>query len=546
MIQCIPKHSPTQGLQILSLKELCAIKILSHGLEEKLSTEQKEFFSHQVFSKLWADLKSNTPPDVLMLKSRMSKIEGSWEDKVKREEEKNIFDELDLEFPNFEFLDGFEYESIEELLPKTSKELLPKTSKEFELFRSLACEMIGLFKKAELITPILNNRIPVSCIEYTHMQEILKKDWEDETLLRLWEMSIREVVDDNGAETADDIKRFIADPANALSLREVTFIKLKDYNLQAVPPEMGYFTELKVVKLQENGIANIEHLGKLINLEWLDLGANNISNIAALANCTALKTLILETNQITNIDSLKNLTNLKCLDLGMNRITTLNPISQCTKLKVLLASENLISSVAPLCRLRNLEDLQLWDNPLLISTLPKMKQGADDEWIEWYKYFTDYECTSQYSKFLKLILMVTQDTQTINEEFQKLKHDDRCLIDSMVCKLRGKVLEGPDQKKTQTFLPPKILYADMNLFSKAGTDAVMEKFEQLTFKEKNKVCLEVYHIAHLSPDIWENPDDRVEQREETDKIQSGKKKLLDNIFRAADAMANMGYLDHGM
>ncbi len=64
------------------------------------------------------------------------------------------------------------------------------------------------------------------------------------------------------------------------------------------------------VGLSGFGIMNINALGELKNLTYLDLGSNQISDISALANLTSLTTLYLGSNQISDISALANLTSL--------------------------------------------------------------------------------------------------------------------------------------------------------------------------------------------------------------------------------------------
>ena len=75
------------------------------------------------------------------------------------------------------------------------------------------------------------------------------------------------------------------------------------------------------------GIENISGLEHAINLDYLSLSENQITDISALSNLTNLTKLWLYGNQITNISPLSNLTELTELYLYKNQISDISPLS---------------------------------------------------------------------------------------------------------------------------------------------------------------------------------------------------------------------------
>ncbi|KXJ24783.1 protein tilB homolog [Exaiptasia diaphana] len=82
--------------------------------------------------------------------------------------------------------------------------------------------------------------------------------------------------------------------------------------------------DLKIIYLQSNLIPKIENVGRLKNLEYLNLALNNITRIENLEGCESLKKLDLTVNfvgELTSIVSLKGNYNLRELYLTGNPCT---------------------------------------------------------------------------------------------------------------------------------------------------------------------------------------------------------------------------------
>ncbi|MEX2469332.1 MAG: leucine-rich repeat domain-containing protein [Pseudohongiellaceae bacterium] len=103
--------------------------------------------------------------------------------------------------------------------------------------------------------------------------------------------------------------------------------------------------ELTVLSCAGSDIGNLENIGQLQRLRFLDLGNNAISNITPLEDLPALSGLNLSNNAITDIGPLFNMPALTTVDLsGNERI----PCTQLNRLR-----ERLGENLTPPTRCRN-------------------------------------------------------------------------------------------------------------------------------------------------------------------------------------------------
>lgn len=122
------------------------------------------------------------------------------------------------------------------------------------------------------------------------------------------------------------------------------------------------FENLTSLELYDDGIENIQPIGKLKWLEKLIAPGNNISNLDSLANMTNLEMLFLPDNNITDIAALRKITKLKVLSLGNNKIFDITSLSGMTSLTWLNLEKNKIENVDSLSYIINLEYVQLSNN----------------------------------------------------------------------------------------------------------------------------------------------------------------------------------------
>ena len=114
-------------------------------------------------------------------------------------------------------------------------------------------------------------------------------------------------------------------------------------------------------------------IGQLINLTWLNLGANQLTSIPPeIGNLTKLTALWLDGNSLTGAipSEIGNLTNLASLKLSDNNLTGTIPsiIGNLTNIVNLQLNNNQLSGIIPgtLCNLTNLSSINLDGNNFCI------------------------------------------------------------------------------------------------------------------------------------------------------------------------------------
>jgi len=128
----------------------------------------------------------------------------------------------------------------------------------------------------------------------------------------------------------------------------------------------------------ERGISNLTGLEHCTNLEYLDLGGNQISDISALAMLTKLQVAVLWDNQIVDTTPLSGLTSLLGLALNANQISDITSLSAFTNLVILWLGNNNISGITPLAGLTHLGDAPYGAAPGTINDSAKNQTPVAD------------------------------------------------------------------------------------------------------------------------------------------------------------------------
>ena len=159
----------------------------------------------------------------------------------------------------------------------------------------------------------------------------------------------------------------ITDVSPLSGLITVTTLVLWDNDVTDISPLSG-LVNLSLLALSSNPITNLLPLGSLTNLTKLDLFGIKITNLSTLASWlpgrTNLEYLNLGATDISDISLLAGLTNLTFLHLGRNNVSDLSPLSGLTNLTELRLFENNIADVSPLAGLTSLTGLSLGTNDL--------------------------------------------------------------------------------------------------------------------------------------------------------------------------------------
>ena len=103
----------------------------------------------------------------------------------------------------------------------------------------------------------------------------------------------------------------------------------------------------------------------------LNLSYNDIFNADDLKYFSNVKILLINNNKIKDISFCENLNNLEQLNLCSNEIISIEKLAKCNKLKILDISNNkianIIDTLKTLKKLKALEELNIKDNPLILS-----------------------------------------------------------------------------------------------------------------------------------------------------------------------------------
>ncbi len=121
-------------------------------------------------------------------------------------------------------------------------------------------------------------------------------------------------------------------------------------------------TNLDFLDLGGNQIWDIQPLASLVNLTALSLYNTQVKDIAPLANLINLTHLNLAANAIENLEPLAGLIQLQTLDLFGNRIKDLTPLANLTELRTLILTHNQVGDLTPLANHPNLENLYITGN----------------------------------------------------------------------------------------------------------------------------------------------------------------------------------------
>ena len=103
---------------------------------------------------------------------------------------------------------------------------------------------------------------------------------------------------------------------------------------------------------------DLEIVGKLLNLKYLSLGKNQITEIKSLDNLTNLESLGLDNNYITEIKGLENLVSLEQLYLFNNKITKIKGLDNLVNLKGIYLHGNKIPGIKSFLKINHLENIQ--------------------------------------------------------------------------------------------------------------------------------------------------------------------------------------------
>ncbi len=208
-------------------------------------------------------------------------------------------------------------------------------------------------------------------------------------------LGLQTLVDVNGTVKRDAWTSYFDDVISALNTPDSTLppvverperipgagVYIPDPNLRAAIAEalgkapgdpitvedMTMLTDLDARNYDEPRKENINNLTGLefaVNLKFLHIGGNSVSDLSPLAGLIKLDFLDVQDNLISDILPLKGLTRLKDLVLTDNVISDFSPLMELTTLKEVWISDSPAFDLSLLGRLINLEGVHAWDVPI--------------------------------------------------------------------------------------------------------------------------------------------------------------------------------------
>lgn len=122
----------------------------------------------------------------------------------------------------------------------------------------------------------------------------------------------------------------------------------------------------------ERGIANLEGIGQVWNLEVVFLSRNEISDLTPLSELTKLRVLQIGHNNVTNLSPLAGMDQITHLILDQNSIADLSPIADMSAIHFLWLFECGLTDLAPLAASQVLADndtVGVMGNPLSAAAI---------------------------------------------------------------------------------------------------------------------------------------------------------------------------------
>lgn len=177
------------------------------------------------------------------------------------------------------------------------------------------------------------------------------------------------IIDLSGLETATNLE-ILALGENPLAnlfplalLPRLQHLIIPDCQLDDISP-LSSLTRLVELNARNNSISDLSVLAQLTSLKYLDLSRCLIVDISPLSHLVSLTVLQLNHNQIVDVRPLSTLTSLYKLEIDHNIINDINPLSSLTRLETLFIHDNRIHDISVLARYTRLKELNARDNSI--------------------------------------------------------------------------------------------------------------------------------------------------------------------------------------
>ena len=121
---------------------------------------------------------------------------------------------------------------------------------------------------------------------------------------------------------------------------------------------VGLGSRLKTIKCNRNNLTSLEGLENCKQLNKIKCSHNKISTLGALQGCTLLSELACDHNQLYDLNGLEDCSSLKCIMCNNNSLTSIEALQLCISLELVDCRNNKLSSLTGLENKVNL--IKLW------------------------------------------------------------------------------------------------------------------------------------------------------------------------------------------
>lgn len=143
---------------------------------------------------------------------------------------------------------------------------------------------------------------------------------------------------------------------------------------------IDFFANVIQVDCHDLAFEDIAAIGKLSQLQRLNLNATRVSTLSPLANLTRLQVLECRETNIVDITPLRRCGELQFLQLNGTRVRDLRPVSRLARLEELYLRDTFVDDIAPLANLKSLEFLGL--RGTRVSNVSPLRNLTSLKWLD--------------------------------------------------------------------------------------------------------------------------------------------------------------------
>lgn len=144
----------------------------------------------------------------------------------------------------------------------------------------------------------------------------------------------------------------------------------KNYGKIKSLENFNYLINMEYINFGYNEISDVTSLSSMKKLKEINFEFNNITNIDSISDSPNLSKIIFYNNNITDISKLNNIPNLTSMYMAMNKIADISSIKNFAKLTIVDFFGNEIKNIEPVASLLQLTDLNLGYNKYIEDITP--------------------------------------------------------------------------------------------------------------------------------------------------------------------------------